>query len=390
MFSRSLLICGMLAAVCAPLRAQWYSDSTRNTPVCTLAGSQHTMPAMCSDGANGAIIAWQDTRNGGTTNIYAQRLDYSGHPVWTMNGVRLAAPSTNAAQTNPIVASDGNGGAYVVWQDARNSSTSNGIDLYGQHIMADGSLAGGAAGFAVSTGTRNQINAAICSDGRGGAFVAWEDYRDPKSQRQPDIYFNRLSGGGASFGNSGTIADTGGGGQRRPAICDDGNGGCYIAWEDGSVLPIAVRANHFSSGGNAYWGLHGFQVFQENCGSCYTANATHISMRRDGQEVMLAWEVTSVTGFGQDIMATRIRAADPFDSTMVWGQAINVTGDMLYDQTWPQIFSDDSAIEGLPDDRGILVPFENQKPGSTDNAISMVRVPGTGNQPRPGGGTAYD
>ena len=370
--------------------AQWIDDSTTNTPVCTLAGSQHTNPAMCSDGANGAIIVWQDTRVNGAMNIFAQRLDASGRALWTANGIRLAAPSgTNAVQENPIIAPDGAGGAYVVWQDLRN--TTNGIDLHGQHILSDGSLTGGSAGFAVCSAKLDQINPVICSDGNGGAFVAWTDNRPsifPKDP--PDLYMNHLSGGGAQFGSSGKIVDTAIGTQKGAAICDDGSGGCYIAWADASTLPYAIRANHFSSGGNPYWGQYGYRVYRTDCGTCYSANASHVSINRDGTQLMLAWEVTSVTNSSQNIMATRIRCADPYDSTQVWGHAIDVTGDIPFDQVWPMVFSDDSALDAGADYRGLLVPFEYAWPGAADDwNLTMIRVLGDGSATLPGNGSVY-
>src|SRR5438876_8029677 len=87
-------------------RAQWSSDSTINTPICVLAGSQQDYPKICTDNSNGAIIVWQDTRNNNLRNIYAQRISASGHPLWTVNGVRLSTPKgTNADQRNPTIAS---------------------------------------------------------------------------------------------------------------------------------------------------------------------------------------------------------------------------------------------------------------------------------------------
>ncbi len=370
--------------------AQWTSDSTTNTPVCTLAGSQHTAPQMCSDGSDGAIIVWQDTRNS-STNIYAQRIDATGHARWTANGIRVCTPSgNNAIQQSPVIASDGSGGAYIVWQDLRTAS--NGIDLYGQHIRADGTLIGSASGIVVCAAAGDQVNPVICSDGNGGAFVAWTDNR-PRSPSSfvPDIYMNHLSGGSATLGNAGTAADTAAGKQRLPAICDDGAGGCYIAWEDGSSIPYSIRANHFNASGGKYWGMYGYTVYQTTCGTCYTANASHVAVRRDGQQLMLAWEVTSMSGNGQNIMAARIRCANAYDSTQVWGHAVDVTGDMPYDQEWPQIFSDDSAMAAGADYRGILVPFEYSWPGSADNwNITMIRVLGNGVNQLPGSGLVYD
>ena len=370
-------------------QAQWASDSTTNTPVCTLSGSQHTAPKICSDGSDGAIIVWQDTRNG-SSNIYAQRLDAEGVPHWTANGVRLCTPrGTNATQEDPIVASDGSGGAYVVWEDLRN--TVNGIDLYGQHVRSDGTLAASDTGIAVCASRGDQTGTVICPDGAGGAFVTWTDDRPTSpSTYAPDIYMNRLSGGSATLGRTGSAVYTGPGIQRLPALVSDGAGGCYIAWEDGASLPYGIRANHVSAGGSLYWGANGFLVYRSECGSCFSANSSHVSIRLDEKQLMLAWEVSSVTGNGQNIMAARIRCNNAYDSTQVWGQAIEVTGDMPFDQMWPQIFSDDSATAIGSDNRGILVVFEYAWPGAADDwNITMIRMLGDGITQLPSPGTVY-
>src|SRR2546423_569402 len=238
----------LLLAISLPCaaRAQWSSDSTANTPICTLT-SQQDDPQICSDESDGAIIVWQDTRNGGVTNIYAQRINAAGRPMWTQNGIRVCTPySSNSTQRNPVIASDGNGGAYVVWQDSRNSSR-NGIDLYGQHIGYNGLLIGADTGFKVSDDVRDQINPVICSDGHGGAFVVWEDYSSATLANQPDIGLNRLYNGSATLGPTGILAVSGLRAQRNPALCDDGSGGCYLAWENSATLPSSICANHFSA-----------------------------------------------------------------------------------------------------------------------------------------------
>src|SRR5262245_10878628 len=112
---------------------QWLSDSVRNTIVCN-ATAQQSMPRICSDGSNGCFVVWQDSRNNGYFQTYIQKFDADRVAQWTANGIRVC--STGFVQRGPIVASDGNGGAYVVWQDDRNPTTKP--DLYAQHFTSDG------------------------------------------------------------------------------------------------------------------------------------------------------------------------------------------------------------------------------------------------------------
>src|SRR5258708_7329866 len=85
------------------LFAQWSSDSTMNTAVCIATGNQSN-PQICSDGSNGAIIAWEDNRCG-ILSIYAQKLNADGVPQWKKDGVKLCG--VVATQMAPVLCPDG-------------------------------------------------------------------------------------------------------------------------------------------------------------------------------------------------------------------------------------------------------------------------------------------
>lgn len=82
-----VLPASLLATFATTARAQWQVDGG---PVCTAANVQ-TNPKIVSDGAWGAIIAWQDLRGGVAYDIYAQHILASGaaDPAWPANGRAL-------------------------------------------------------------------------------------------------------------------------------------------------------------------------------------------------------------------------------------------------------------------------------------------------------------
>ena len=45
-------------------------------------------PVLATDGADGIVVAWQDTRSG-VYDIFAQALDASGAPRWAADGVAV-------------------------------------------------------------------------------------------------------------------------------------------------------------------------------------------------------------------------------------------------------------------------------------------------------------
>ena len=60
--------------------AQWSTNPAVNNAICADAGLQFT-PQIASDGAGGAIIVWMDMRasNGYSPKAYAQRIDVNGN-----------------------------------------------------------------------------------------------------------------------------------------------------------------------------------------------------------------------------------------------------------------------------------------------------------------------
>lgn len=139
-----------------------------------------TEPKIVSDGLGGAIISWTDLRTGTTSDIYAQRVNNTGAVQWTATGVTICTSSGDQIKSQLV--SDGNNGAYITWEDHRNTGNS---DIYAQRIASNASLNWAATGFAICTTGNDQLNPKIVSNGNSGAFVIWQDYR---SGNNFDIY----------------------------------------------------------------------------------------------------------------------------------------------------------------------------------------------------------
>ena len=133
---------------------QWAGNGVA---VCTAANDQ-VYPTIASDNAGGAIVAWRDERNIGDPDIYAQRLNGAGVPLWTAQGVALCAAA--GMQDAPAATEDGAGGAIVAWYDDRTAST----DVYAQRVGAAGTMLWTANGAAVSTALQAQYCPAIAAD----------------------------------------------------------------------------------------------------------------------------------------------------------------------------------------------------------------------------------
>lgn len=204
-------------------------------PVCTAQGQQQETVAV-SDGAGGAIIAWEDTRFP-TSPVYAQRVNSLGVAQWTPDGI--APCTTNGSSGNPSIASDGTGGAIITWHQAYSSG-----DIQAQRVDSLGVLQWTPDGIVVCIAPNNQSNPIIAPDGTGGAFVVWEDLRD--DGYYSDINAQRLNAAGEmQWPAEGVgVCTYAGVDQDNPTMVVLDSGDAIIAWEDnrGSLI-YAQRVN---------------------------------------------------------------------------------------------------------------------------------------------------
>ncbi len=218
---------------------QWTSTGRA---VCTAAGAQ-TPYGLIASPAGGAVACWLDTRGGSWFDLYAQRVDASGAALWTDDGVAVC---TGAGPEAPTLASDGSTGALVTWQDSRNGNR----DIFVQRVDSAGATRWTANGVPVCTAAGDQYGAVVVSDGAGGAIVAWVDMRsgmnDVYAQRvnaagTPLWPANGIALGSHSLGTCSIVPD--GSGGAIVAWVDDGGGrasrvtaGGGLYWGSGGVL----------------------------------------------------------------------------------------------------------------------------------------------------------
>ena len=172
MFRTPLLVIAGIVASTTSSQA-WTVDGV---PVCVALGNQFGHAAV-ADGAGGVIIAWTDQR-AAQPAVYLLRVGPGGgcSPGWPQDG--LTVTSQSAGQSDPAVVSDGAGGAIVAWVDLRNAANT-GADIYAQHIAADGTIAQGwpVDGLVLCQAPGRQGPPVSCGDGAGGACLVWEDER---------------------------------------------------------------------------------------------------------------------------------------------------------------------------------------------------------------------
>ena len=200
------------------------------------------------------IIAWEDER-GTNKDIYAQKLNKDGEWQWAdasgdSNGIPVC--TTSADQRWVKLCSDEANGAILAWNDYRNASGDPDayVDIYAARVDSDGTVleTGGWAlnGRAVCTEDSTQWlnHNAICSDNKGGAILGWVDYRANAGGKamkhvlsNSDIYAMRIRHDGwfqAGWDSTGLVVCNQGDKQswKGPQVCSDGDSGAYFIWGD--------------------------------------------------------------------------------------------------------------------------------------------------------------
>lgn len=214
-------------------------------------GDASSCGSVCAipDGAGGALVAWQRTKNS-VIDLAVQRV--SPGPViasgWPTNGAVLC--SAVGAQESPAIVPDGEGGLFATWADRRSGNS----DIYLTRLSPSGATPSDwlLNGIAVSTATGTQSMPQLTRVGSGGVLLVWEDSR----MASTDIY----AAGWSSTGVRDPGWPTNGGPvsaatniQLTPVIAPSTDGSAYLAWvtlQGGVAFDVAV-ARASSHGGSA-------------------------------------------------------------------------------------------------------------------------------------------
>ena len=268
-------------------RARWMTDGVR---LCTATGAY---PAITSDGSGGAIVTWEDYR-GGDTDIYAQHVDASGTAQWTMDGV----PVCNAigSQWYPEITSDGEGGAIVIWSDKRDGDW----NVYAQRVDASGAVVWTPDGVPVCTASEDQFYPMIVSGDVGGAVIAWQDYRSGSNW---DAYAQHIDASGAiRWTTNGVALCTAADDQYHPVIISDGSGGAIVTWYDYRSGTPDIYAQRVNACGAVRWTTDGVPL----CIAIgYQSNPNIVSDGAGGG--IVTWDDSR--GTDSDIYAQRVDAS---------------------------------------------------------------------------------
>lgn len=221
--------------------------------VCTEPSLQDGLKAI-ADGEGGVIVTWEDWRNG-NQDVYAQKIDGAGKPIWQENGV----PAYKGAgdQYDPVLIADGTGGAIFAWWDISTPDW----NIFAQRLSANGASMWGEA-MPICTAVGNQGGPAVVSDENGGAFFTWSDYRnDPNFYTSAQLYAQHVNADGvALWEQDGIPISALAVNQQQPASIPDGAGGFIVVWWDERDIFADIYAQRMNAAGEVLWAKEGVPV----------------------------------------------------------------------------------------------------------------------------------
>lgn len=318
----------LVLVLATPAVAAWDPDPSVNVPV-TLAPGDAEDSFVVSDGAGGAIVVFEEER-GADLDLYAQRIDVNGEPMWDADGVlvcdaagdqHLFRSSTGTTGFTPVLP-DGEGGVWIAWHDGRAFGARQN-DIFLQRLDADGNAHFDPNGIPIATGTGMEDQPTLGLDGTGGVVVVWQDRNaDPVFY---DLHGQRVSGGGDLLWNGGSPRPlvVVGWDQDAPVLVPDGSGGVFMAWTDSRDNLNDVYAQRLSPDGDDLWTASGVPVAQSANGQ----DAITMIVSEDGHPI-LAW-VDRRLG-SPDIYAQKLDATDGSGMWGFGGTAVCLATDSQY------------------------------------------------------------
>jgi titin len=338
----------------------WSSNPTENTPICMALQDQDPL-GIVDDGSGGAIIPWNDLRNG-NWDIYAQRVDSSGTALWAADGIAICTATGTQYGGQSInyqggAVTDGSGGAIIVWVDERSGNS----EVYAQRVSSSGMVLWTTDGILISAAS-GQVghNPSIASDDLGGAIIAWED--------AGDIYAQRVDPSGTTLWTTDGVAIcTASSNQLRPVIVNDGSGGAIMSWGDSRGPHWDVYAQRVDSSGTPQWTADGIPICTASESQLYTS----IVSDNLGGAIISWWDER---GGNADIYAQRVNSSGVALWTLNGVPICTASGD----QDGLEIVGDGSggAIITWHDERSVSDNIYAQRVGSS--GITMWATDGVG------------
>ncbi len=257
--------------------------------------------------------AWQDRRYINYNNIAAQKLDPTGNgtQLWTDVGILIAEDGTSNEQQRPFILTDGEGGAFIVYDRADNTYYHQ---LYIQHIDGQGERVpafntGEIPGVAITDVAADHFLESLAKFEDGSILIVYNrniGYVGDLNYAH-DLFAQRISTDGELlWGANGVTLSEGEGYQFHASVAHISTG-FVIVWEDTRRgAPISdIYGQVLSNDGTKLWAeVNGRRLIEEdNAQYAISAGSANPTVN----DFWIAWEDSRI-GDDQNIYVQRYLA----------------------------------------------------------------------------------
>ena len=330
----SLLIILTLQSLQAQI--QWTSDGVK----AGTSDASLTNISAVSDGQGGAFLTYEDNLSP-DINIKAQWLDGSGTPRWGSNGTTVNAEGLN--QKNPAIAPDGNGGCYIAWLDEGTSR------IKVQHLNSGGNPLWNVNGIYVTNTTASQSSVKAVSDEAGGVILVWKDERNYITTGV-DIHAQRLdSQGNQMWTTVGKVVTEAAADQSQHAIAINGSGGVVVVWTDYRNLATTntdIYVQNLNAAGTRLWHDSGSYEGIPVCNAVKAQN--NATIIHTGGKISIAWSD---------------KRNDQYD---IYAQLLETNGDVAWSTVNGKLICNASGDQTVPElcavaNNGVIVAWQDAR-----------------------------
>lgn len=224
-----------------------------------VATGNQTGVRMASIGNGEFVFTWTDQRNN-DPDIYGQKVNIAGQMLWT-NPFMIYSDQTAqipAPQQNPRIQATSDNAAVIVWEDFRLDNQN--ADLFAQKISASGAKLWGDSGIEVATAEFAQIGQRMASDGNGGVYIVWDDLRNGNSPND-DVYAQHLNASGTAMWTPGGKAICTMPNEQNGGLVKVSGNNVYINWMDNRNGSIGLYYQVLTPSGDIVLPENGTQIF---------------------------------------------------------------------------------------------------------------------------------
>jgi hypothetical protein len=313
----------------------------------------HKLPAMAVNDAGTTVVVWERGEHG-ARDIYAQRLDAAGNPLWPSD-VRVPLNLSASERWGPSVAVDESGNAFIVWSDMRNGHT----DVYAQKLDPWGNHTWD-TDVRVNTdlGTANQWGAEVAVDSLANIWIAWSDYRNGDG----DIYAQRINPNGDQLlpEDVRLNTDTGEASQYGSDIAVVDGESLVVVWRDATDGLNTLYAQRVDGEGDHLWTTD--QLVSDSEVSYQYPVFSDVAADPEGY-VVVVWSYDGSYGYGTPVYAQRLTP----EGDRLWAGDVEVSAS-------PSIEWQNAPAVAVSDTGSAYVAWESRSSSDSGSQVFAQRL----------------